>query len=916
MPVRTRVGASCRLSFVVVCLCLLVLTGLAQGQVIKIADEEAQVLETSHPYPAGDPAGRVVWSETLHWPEASYIAVHFERFDLAPGDTLVLSDPSGKVHHRYQGRGFRQRGGMFWGLSVLGDTMRLQLVSTQSTHESYGLLIDRWAHGYPLDSSPPGLDSLCGAEDFRDIECYKDSYPAEYDKGRAAVRLIKNGSAHCTGWIASCENHIITNEHCVGSQSELDTIEFQFEYKRSGCGSGGTRVDLQLQGGTLLEVNASLDYALVMPDLAGHDPQATYGFLQWETRLPDIDELMFIPGHPSGDPKRLSIESTDSHDQSGRCEVFSTDQPACSSGAPVPDIGYYCDTEGGSSGSAVLSSGTLKVIALHHCARCPNRGVPIVNVYNDIQSSAHPLPACVTCPPATRPTDLVSSSPADNQVQLNWQGAADAVRYHVYRNSTSCDDAMVEISRSTRPSYLDEQVAGEITYYYRVTSESDCGAESGFSNCTTETPSGVCTEAPRFAGLVSARSDEATSCGISLDWEPGTARCGAVRYNVYRSSIPDFEASEGNLIASCLSSTSFHDTEILPKRSYYYIVRAEDGTSNGTGPCNSGNEDRNLLTRRSVATGPSDPLYTQNFENDLIGWFVSDEYEIGTPQGKGGAAGGGVGNPDPQGAFQGISVLGLDISGLGSFAGNYENNISAARNAGAVSPPIDTSGRDNVHLRFHRWLNVLDAPGDRALVAVYDGARWTNVWMSPEKALFDAEWVEMDIDITEAAAFSPNARVRFTLESNGNGVASGWNIDALEVYAPTTCSSSVTGPAPVPDGRFAPGAEMTASRNGTKVSLSWDTAQCRSANYHLFYADSDDLARYAYAGAVCGLGVSGSATVSIPDPAAGHFTWWLLAGAQGATEGIHGYTDAGAIRPAKGTGLCAISAHSTAGSCP
>ncbi len=915
MLLRSRRGVLRRTSFVIVCICLFLFVSVSAGQVVKIADEEQEILETAHPYVGGDPAGRVVWSKTLHWPEASYIAVHFERFELAPGDTLVLQDPAGRYRHTYQGRGFMDRGGQFWGLSILGDTMELQLISMTQANEDFGLLIDRWAHGFPLEDPLPETDALCGSEDFRDIECYKDSYPDEYQVGRAAVRLIKNGSAHCTGWIASCENHILTNEHCVGSQSELDTIEFQFEYKRSGCGSGETTVDLQLQGGTLLEVKPNLDYAMVMPELAGHDPQSVYGFMQWETRLPDIDEFMFIPGHPSGDPKRLSIDSTDSHDESGRCEVFSTDQPACTSGAPVPDIGYYCDTEGGSSGSAVLSSETLKVIALHHCANCPNRGVPILDVYNSIQGSAHPLPACVTCQPAGTPADLVTSSPADNQVLLDWEPVADAELYHVYRNDTDCDDAMVEIGSSATASYLDEEVAGEITYYYRVSAASACGAESNRSNCSVETPSGLCTEPPRFDGLGSVTNDRAGSCGISLDWEPGTARCGAIHYNVYRSTFSDFEPSAGNLVATCLDQTSFHDLEVLPLTDYYYVVRAEDGTANGIGPCNGGNEDANHVSLNTKASGPDDVFYSEGFETGLAGWIISDEFQFGVPQGKGGAAAGGAGNPDPVGPFSGIHSMGHDISGQGSFEGNYENNLGENQ-AGATSPAFNTAGHDEVHLRFARWLGTLAAPGDQALVEVFNGSGWSVVWSNPESNLFDDAWVVMDLDISEAAGGSTDTRVRFSQKSNSNGVACGWNVDALEVFSPTTCSSSVAAPAPVPDGRNAPGRAMEAVRSGADVQVSWDASTCTSPEYHLFHGDSNDLPVYGYAGAACDLGDSGDATVAIPDPMPGHFTWWTIAGAEGVTDGIHGYTSGGGIRPADGIGLCGLSEHSTAGTCP
>ncbi len=842
--------------------------------------------------------------------------MHFERFELAEGTELILSDPAGRYHHRYTGRGLDDRGGDFWGLSILGETMEIRLISFNPDQQAFGLVIDRWAHGYPLDRGGDAEpDALCGSEDFRDVECYKDTYPTEYDVARRTVRLIKNGSAHCTGWIASCENHIITNEHCVGSQSELDQIEFQFEYKRPACGSGSPTVDLQLQGGTLLEVDPGLDYALIAPELAGSDPQASYGFMQWDVRLPDIDEVMYIPGHPSGDPKRLSLESTDPHDESGRCEVFSTSEPACT-GGPVDDVGYYCDTEGGSSGSPVISGVSHAVIALHHCASCPNRGVPILDVYNDIQASAHPLPACVTCQPAGVPQDLVGSTPADNQVLLDWQAVSDAALYHIYRNDTTCGEAMSEIGTSSDPSYLDESVAGNVTYNYKVTASSDCDAESDFSNCTTVTPTGVCSEPPRFAGARSADSALQDTCGIDLSWDPATARCGTVTYNVYRSTIPGFEPAAGNLVASCLTGTTYRDLDVRSRATYYYIVRAEDDSNFGRGPCNSGNEDGNRSIVTASATGPEDIFYSEDFEGGGTGWVLEGEWQIGVPQGKGGADSGGSGQPDPTQAASGAYVLGHDLSGSGSFPGNYENGLSPAENA--VSPAIDTSGRDEVRLRFRRWLNVRSAPGDQAAVEGFDGGSWSPLWASPDTPLYDVAWELLDIDATAAVAGASGARIRFAQSSNATGVAAGWNVDLVELYQPTSCSSSAPNLPAVPDGKYA-GTAMTADKDaadGSRVTVTWDVSTCSGPSYHLFHGDSDTLANYGYQGAVCQLDPSGQATVDLPQPAPAHFLWWVIVTADGSTEGIHGYLSGGGIRPARGEGLCGIVDQSTAGSCP
>ena len=59
-------------------------------------------------------------------------------------------------------------------------------------------------------------------------------------------------------------------------------------------------------------------------------------------------------------------------EKAGNCTVVDRDYDGY---ATDSDVSYYCDTQGGSSGSPVLSRATNRVIALHHFGGCPNSGV-------------------------------------------------------------------------------------------------------------------------------------------------------------------------------------------------------------------------------------------------------------------------------------------------------------------------------------------------------------------------------------------------------------------------------------------------------------------------------------------------------------------------------------------------------------
>jgi len=126
--------------------------------------------------------------------------------------------------------------------------------------------------------------------------------------------------------------------------------------------------------------------------------------------------------------------------------------------------------------------------------------------------------------------------------------------------------------------------------------------------------------APAFAGLkwVTATSD--SSCGLHLEWDPGTpskAKAGLV-YNVYRDTSSNPDAILAHRIATCVTSDSFDDTTVSAGIDYYYIVRAEDSAVGCSGPCNGGNQDSNVVVEHAVWSDPVD--YDSIDEAVVAGW--------------------------------------------------------------------------------------------------------------------------------------------------------------------------------------------------------------------------------------------------------------------------------------------------------
>ena len=311
--------------------------------------------------------------------DATYIALHFSRFDLAPGDQVIVSDADGRQTYTLSGRG-KLESGAFWAQHVKGDTAVVELI-TKGEKRGKGFVIDSYAAGFVDLGGPGDYEAVCGAQDLRNAVCYQSSHPTQYARGRAVARLLIQGVSLCTGWLASASSHLITNEHCITSATAAANTDYEFGAEAPNCTSSNCQLcwpGTVISGGTFIQDSVALDYALVQ--LAGN-PAGTYGFLEIDNRTAVVGEQIYIPQHPGGRAKEFGIASTS--DSGSVCKVSTITAAGCSS-TSYNDVGYLCDTEGGSSGSPVLANSSHKVIALHHCANCPNRGVPINRVCAEI----------------------------------------------------------------------------------------------------------------------------------------------------------------------------------------------------------------------------------------------------------------------------------------------------------------------------------------------------------------------------------------------------------------------------------------------------------------------------------------------------------------------------------------------------
>jgi lysyl endopeptidase len=331
---------------------------LAQQGRAVIGTEESVAVGTAHPYPPG--VGADAWQYTFSYPGASYIRVHFSQFDLAPGDSLTISNPVTGESDVYTGRGPFGTGS-FWAFSVESDMA--VLVLDAPTGGVGGIEIDSLGRGTQsfTSESSPSPELVCGTTDWRDVKCYQTSNPTEYQRATGVAKIIIGGAWACTAFKVSDSGQFLTNDHCIASTTEAQATEVLLNYQNSLCNGGTLGYSAKLMGSQMLKTDGILDYTL----FTTLGDSSSIPCLTLDPRLPPVGERIYLAGHPLALPKKLTIASD--QDPGGLCMVNASPYQGL---GPVTDVGYHCDTEGGASGSPVLSGVTHTVVALHHLGGC------------------------------------------------------------------------------------------------------------------------------------------------------------------------------------------------------------------------------------------------------------------------------------------------------------------------------------------------------------------------------------------------------------------------------------------------------------------------------------------------------------------------------------------------------------------
>lgn len=331
-------------------------------------------------------AEQTIGSYEFYEPGSEFIKVHFKEFKIPKGVLVVVRNPEGTEKYVYSkfNKDRSTKGDFkdsFYAMSITGDKAIVEIMGWSGSKKSLEdrVVIDKYMASQPTEAT-------CGyVNNTVPRPCVKEAYPVEHERGRPVARILMGSKgAYCTAFRLGSQNDLMmTNEHCVQNQADLDTSEIWFDYEHITCGYAGYKEPIKVSGKDLIRNNYGLDYTLFTvnnPELIEQ-----FGYVGLEPAEAYIGERIYYHGHPGGRPKYSVIEEDST--ESGFCEITMQNKTAREVDA---DYGYACDSSGGTSGSPVFEGENHRVIALNHWNGCAydgtigNGGVKMSRIWPDI----------------------------------------------------------------------------------------------------------------------------------------------------------------------------------------------------------------------------------------------------------------------------------------------------------------------------------------------------------------------------------------------------------------------------------------------------------------------------------------------------------------------------------------------------
>jgi len=334
-------------------------------------------------------------------------------------------------------------------------------------------------------------------------------------------------------------------------------------------------------------------------------------------------------------------------------------------------------------------------------------------------------------PPAA-PANLAATA-GDKQVTLDWDDntEGDIDGYNVYRSLTSgANYTQINGSLLGTSEYIDNNVTGNVTYYYVVTAVDLGSNESVDSNEDSATPWDNIPVAP--TGLVATKGVGQAS----LDWNDN-GESDLDGYNVYRSTTSGSGYSKIN--GSIVTDSDYIDSTVTNGTRYYYVVTAVDEAAQES---DYSNEDN------ARPVGPPQNLLSDDFEGNP--WDVK---------------------------WDGNGITDWQISYVG---GGYNGSTYGAEHKTGdttmTSDSMNAYAAEYITVSF--WFNIKLLNKGPLYVQTFNGTDYNN-WFDlvTYPGVIKTTWIYFSEVITDSQYWVSDFRLRF----DGSGMATDARIDDVVI---------------------------------------------------------------------------------------------------------------------------------------
>jgi len=258
------------------------------------------------------------------------------------------------------------------------------------------------------------------------------------------------------------------------------------------------------------------------------------------------------------------------------------------------------------------------------------------------------------------------------------------------------------------------------------------------------------------------------------------------------------------------------------------VVRAEDDSGSGSGPCAGGNEEDNTVELSGTPTGSFVVVFSDDFEGGNQGWTFSlgspaastGDFVIGDPVATTDNSGAPCQPGDDHTADPGVNCM---YTAENPSAGAGSDDVDAGEVI-STSPTWDLSGYATVTLDLWRWFKNEDADdsGDYYILEANDGSGWVELEQIPDTVTNTNSWINAFFNLESYISLTSTVQIRFRV---ADGTSSGdlieLAVDDIVLTGFTGCTTG--GGCSAPAGLNAPGTSDPSGDCGAGgVQVAWN----------------------------------------------------------------------------------------------